>query len=82
MPNKRIYLAAALATAPAAAAVFTAVIASPSTPPTISADNIHVNVDYGIPDINVVPNVAPDIHVPNINSVVNPGHVGLPGRGR
>jgi hypothetical protein len=92
MRTRRIYLTAMLAAAPAAAtAMLAAVIANP---PQLHADSgvggcvdvvgvsACTSVDFGIPNINAVENVVPNVHVPNINSVVNPGHVGLPGRGR
>lgn len=82
MRIRRFCLAAVLATAPAAAVILTAVNASPSNAHQLRADNIHIDPHYNVPNINVVPNVVPDIPVPNINSVLNPGHVGLPGRGR
>ncbi len=82
MRIRRFCLAAILAATPVAAAILSAAIASPSNAPRFSADNIHIDPHYDVPNINVVPNVVPDIPVPNINSVLNPGHVGLPGRGR
>ncbi len=82
MRNRRLCLAAILATAPAAAVIVAAAVASPSNAPQLSADNIHIDPHYDVPNINAVPNVVPDISVPNVNSVLNPGHVGMPGRGR
>ncbi|QUR67904.1 hypothetical protein [Mycobacterium spongiae] len=93
MQLKRIYLTAILAGIPAAAAAMLAgFIASPphvqlSSAPLQHAprDIVDVDVDVDIPKINGIPDVIPDIPVPNINlpSVkINPGHVGAPGRGR
>ena len=95
---KRTYLTAILATAAAVAAIFSVFIASPpnvqlSYAPIhdLPLDDFNLpgvpgNIDYGVPDINApdiidVPNInVPNINMPNIN--VNPGQVGLPGRGR
>ena len=95
MRIKRTYLTAILATAAAVAAIFSVFIASPPNVQ-LSAAPIHDlplddfnlpgvpgNIDYDVPDLNVVDNVVPDIYVPDINMPnINPGHVGLPGRGR
>ena len=91
MRIRRIHLTAILATAPAAAAaILGAVIASPpnaqlSAAPIHNAplDVIDIDVEYGVPDLNVVPNVVPNVNVPNVNLPnINPGQVGRPGRGR
>jgi hypothetical protein len=78
-----------LATAPAAA-ILAATIAS-AQPVQFSAAPIHdvpldvcCDIDVvDIPNLNAVDNIVPgipDINMPNVN--INPGHVGLPGRGR
>ncbi|GJO39752.1 hypothetical protein DAVIS_01019 [Mycobacterium marinum] len=44
-----------------------------------------VDIDAKVPNLNSVEQVVPNVSVPNINLPnvkVNPGHVGLPGRGR
>jgi hypothetical protein len=92
MRIRRTYLTTILATALAtAAAILAAPIANPPNVQLSSASIQNAPLDdigdlgHGdIPNINVpghidVPNVdVPDINMPNIN----PGHVGLPGRGR
>jgi hypothetical protein len=92
MRIRRTYLTTILATAfAAAAAILAASIANPpnvqlSAAPIHNAplDNFGDIGDFDIPNVNVpghvdVPNVwVPDMDMPNIN----PGHVGLPGRGR
>lgn len=43
------------------------------------------SVDVNVPNINAVTNAIPNVPVPNINVPnvnINPGYVGLPGRGR
>lgn len=92
MRFRRIYLTAALAAVPAAAATMLATFVGGA--PQLSADpgvggcvdvagvSACTSVDVGVPNINAVQNVVPGVSVPNVNSVVNPGHVGLPGRGR
>lgn len=90
MRIRRIYLAALLGAASAAvAAGLAAALANPSH---LTADvggcvdvvgvSACTNVDAGIPNLNAVDNVLPNIPVPNLNSVLNPGHLGVPGRGR
>ena len=90
--NRTTCLTTILASAFAAAAVILA--ASVANPPNVQLDSAPIRNapldpfgDFGggdIPNINVpghidVPNVdIPDMNMPNIN----PGHVGLPGRGR
>ena len=96
MRIRRTYLTAILATAPAAAAILAAFIASPPNVQLSSApihdaplDDFNIpgvpgNIDYDVPDLNV-PDIIdiPNINVPNINLPnINPGNVGLPGRGR
>ncbi|MEK1230389.1 hypothetical protein OSI88_06430 [Mycobacterium ulcerans] len=46
---------------------------------------VSVDIDAKVPNLNSVEQVVPNVSVPNINLPnvkVNPGHVGLPGRGR
>jgi hypothetical protein len=92
MRISRTYLTTILATPLAAAAAILA--ASVANPPNVQLSAAPIQNaplddigDFGggdIPNINVpghidVPNVdVPDINMPNIN----PGHAGLPGRGR
>jgi hypothetical protein len=95
MRIRRIYLTAIVAAAPAAAAAMLAVFIA--SPPQLNADpglegcvdvagvSACGSVGTGVPNINAVENVIPYVPVPNINLPkvkVNPGHVGLPGRGR
>lgn len=91
MRIRRICVTTTLA---AAAAAGTGLAALTVGPPQLSADpgvggcvdvvgvSACTSVDVNVPNINAVQNVVPGVPVPNINSVVNPGHVGLPGRGR
>jgi len=95
MRIRRRYLTVIVATVPAAAAAMLgAFIASP---PQLNADpgvggcvdvvgvSACTSADIGVPNLNAVENVVPNVQVPNINVPnvkVNPGHVGLPGRGR
>lgn len=95
MRMRRRCLTVIVASAPAAtAAVLGAIFASPAqlhADPGVGGcvDAVGVSActsaDINVPNINSLENVVPDVHVPNINMPnvkVNPGHVGLPGRGR
>ena len=72
MRNRRIYLTAILATAPAAAAVILgAIIVSPPNVQYSARPHVNVpgipNVDVKVPNLNGVENAIPNISVPNIN---------------
>jgi hypothetical protein len=97
MRIRRIYLTAILAIAPASTVILATFVASPpnvqlSSAPVHDAPlddlgipGVSVDVDYGVPNLNAVDHVVPNINVPNVNLPnvkINPGHVGLPGRGR
>lgn len=95
MRIRRIPLTAILAAAAAAAAAMLGAFIT--SPPQLNADpgvegcvdvvgvSACTSADIGVPNLNAVENVVPNVSVPNINMPnvkVNPGHVGFPGRGR
>lgn len=98
MQLRRIYLCTILAAAAAGVAVTLAAFPTssphirPSSAPIhdlplddLGIPGVSVDIDAKVPNLNSVEQVVPNVSVPNINLPnvkVNPGHVGLPGRGR